>query len=158
MEDWRGRLALNPNVGKIPHAAAAYLDFLRRLGAPALSTHRPWTPADVQAAADRGPHQSAEAHRDFLWEESVEMCQRRHTLVLPLSVVKKLKRVRVSPPGVIPQRDRRARTVSDLTDAASPMPGVNETTVPLAPADAMQFGQALRRLLFKIYRADPRWG
>ena len=38
------------------------------------------------------------------------------------------------------------------------MPGVNETTVPLAPADAMQFGQALRRLLLKIYRADPRWG
>ena len=79
------------------------------------------------------------------------MCQRRHTLVLPLSVVKKLKRVRVSPPGVIPQRDRRARTVSDLTDAASPMPGVNETTVPLAPADSMQFGQALRRLLLQIY-------
>ena len=86
------------------------------------------------------------------------MCQRRHTIVLPLSAVKKLKRVRVSPPGVVPQQDRRARTVSDLTDAASPMPGVNETTVPLAPADAMQFGQALRRLLFKIYRADPRWG
>ena len=31
------------------------------------------------------------------------------------------------------------------------MPGVNKTTVPLASADAMQFGQALWRLLFKIY-------
>ena len=38
------------------------------------------------------------------------------------------------------------------------MPSVNETTVPLAPAEAMQFDQALWRLLLKIYRADPRWG
>ena len=56
VDDRRGCSVLNPDVGKIPHAAAAYLDFLRRLGAPALSTHRPWTPADVQAATDRGPH------------------------------------------------------------------------------------------------------
>ena len=68
------------------------------------------------------------------------MCQRRHTLLLPLSAVKKLKRVRVSPLGVVPQRDQRARMVSDLTDAASPMPGVNKTKVLLAPAKAMQFG------------------
>ena len=108
-------------------------------------------PGEVQAATDRGPHPSDEAHQDFLWEEAVKMCQRRHTMVLPLSAAKKLKGVRVSPSGVIPQRDRHARTVSDLTNARSPMPGVNETTVPLAPADAMQFGQALRRLLFKIY-------
>ena len=84
VEDRRGRSALNPDVGKIPHAAAAYLDFLRRLGAPTLSMDCPWMPAEVQAAADRGPHPSAEAHRDFLWEEAVEMCQRRHTMVLPL--------------------------------------------------------------------------
>ena len=52
---------------------------------------------------------------------------------------------------MVPQRDRRARTVSDLTDAASPMPGVNKTTVLLAPANAMQFGQAFRCLLLQIY-------
>ena len=98
--DRRGRSALNPDVGKIPHAAAAYLDFLRRLGAPALSVHCPWTPAEVQAAADRGPHPSAKAHREFLWEESVEMCQRQHTMGLPLSTAKKLRGVRVSPPGL----------------------------------------------------------
>ena len=86
------------------------------------------------------------------------MCMQRHTKVLPLSAAKKLKGVRVSPPGVIPQRDRRPRTVSDLTDAASPLPGLNETTVQLAPADSMQFGQALRRLILQIYRADPQWG
>ena len=105
MVNCRDRSALNPDVGKIPHAAAAYLDFLGRLGAPALSTDRPWTPDEVQAAADRGPHPSAEAHRDFLWEEAVEMCERRHTMVLPLSAATKLRGVRVSPPGVIPQRD-----------------------------------------------------
>ena len=62
------------------------------------------------------------------------------------------------PLGVIPQRDRRPQTVSNLTNSASPEPGVNKTMAPLAPADAMQFGQALRRLLFQIYQADPRWG
>ena len=86
VDDRRGHLALNPNVGKIPHAAAAYLDFLRHLGAPALSTDRPWTPAEVQAAADRGPHPSAEAHQDFLWEEAAKICQQRHTMVLHLSL------------------------------------------------------------------------
>ena len=63
VKNWRGRLVLNPNVGKIPHAvAAAYLDFLRRLDAPTLSTNHLWTPAEVQAATDRGPHPSAKAH------------------------------------------------------------------------------------------------
>ena len=35
---------------------------------------------------------------------------------------------------------------------------VNADTVNLAPTEAMQFGNALRRILFQIYRADPRWG
>ena len=94
-------------------------------------------------------------HEEFLWEEVLDMCKRRHPMVLPLSAVKKIGGARVSPPGVIPQRDRRARTVCDLTDAASPEPGVNPSTVPLAPSEAMQFGQAFRRLLFQIHRADP---
>ena len=98
-------LALIPNVDKIPHAAVTYLDFLRRLSAPALSTDRLWTPAEVQAAADRGLNPSAEAHCDFLWEKAVKMCQQRHTMILPLSVARKLRGVQVSLPGVILQRD-----------------------------------------------------
>merc|ERR1719491_239650 len=81
------------------------------------------------------------------------MCQRRHTMVLPLSAVRDIDRVQVSPPMVAEQRDRRPRTLCDLTYSK-----VNENTAPLAPQHSMQFGRALRRLLLQIHRADPRWG
>ena len=74
-------------------------------------------------------------------------------MVLPFSVVKRLRRVRVSPPGVVPQRDQKPCTICDLTHS-----GVNAETVNLAHGEAMQFGSALRRLLFQIHRADPKWG
>ena len=149
----RGRSAINPAVGSVPHDAAVHLDYLQKFGAPAHSTVRPKTPEELQAAADRGPHPSATAHREFLWEEAYEMCQQRHTMVLPLSAVKDIGGVQFSPPMVLPQRDRRPRTLCDLTYS-----GVNEVTVPLAPKEAMQFGQVLRRILIQIHRADPRWG
>ena len=149
-EERRGRSSIDPDVGKLPHAAAGYLDYLRTVGAPVHSTATPKTPSEVQAAAERGPHPSAIAHREFLWEEAYEMCQRRHTMVLPLSAVKDLDGVQVSPPMVAEQRDRRPRTLCDLTYSK-----VNENTALLAPQNSMQFGQALRRLLIQIHCADP---
>ena len=119
----------------MPHDAAAYLDYLRRVGAPAVSAAAPATPEELQAAADKGPHPSALAHKEFLWGEAFEMCQRRHTMVLPLSAATKIKGARVSPQGVIPQPDRWARTISNLTAS-----GVNANTVRLAPTELMQFG------------------
>ena len=102
VEEKRGRSAMNPGVGELPHEAAATLDFLRRHGAPVHTSDPPKTPAELQAAADRGPHPSARVHQEFLWEEVLDMCKRRHTMVLPMSVVKRIKGARVSPPGVIP--------------------------------------------------------
>ena len=92
-------------------------------------------------------------HQEFLWEEFLEMCKRRHTMVLPFSAVKHLWGVQVSPPGVVPQANCRPRTIADLT-----FWGVNGATVDLTHKEAMQFGHALRRILFEIHRADPRWG
>lgn len=140
-------------MGEVDHEAAGYLEFLDRIGAPALSSTPPLTPEELQAAVDRGPHPSAVDRAEFLWKEAHEMCQRRHAMVLPFSAVKHLAGVRISPPGVVPQRTRRDRTICDLTYS-----GVNADTVSLAPTEAMQFGNALRRILFQIYRADPRWG
>ena len=98
----RGRSALSDDVGSLPHEAAGYLDYLRKLGAPVHSTAPPKSPDDLQAAVDRGPHPSAVDHQEFLWEESLEMCKRRHTMVLPFSAVKHLRGVQVSPPSVVP--------------------------------------------------------
>ena len=105
------------------------------------------------AAVERGPHPSALEHRDFLRSEMLEMCQRRQWVVLPYSAVRHLPGLRVSPPGVIPQRDRRPRTIVDYTFS-----GVNGDTQRLAPPEAMQFGRALWRLLHQIHFADPRFG
>ncbi|EJK58873.1 hypothetical protein THAOC_20968, partial [Thalassiosira oceanica] len=148
----RGRSALNKDVWKLPHDAAGYLSYLQRHGAPVHSSAAPKSPDELQAAVDRGAHPSAIDHQEFLWEEAYEMCQRRHTMVLPFSAVKHLEGVQISPPGVVPQQGRRPRTICDLTYS-----GVNATTVELTHGDAMRFGRALRRILFQIYRADPRW-
>ena len=99
----RGRSALSDDIGNLPHEAAGYLDYLRQLGAPVHSSAPPKSPSDLQEAVDRGPHPSAVDHQEFLWEESLEMCKRRHTMVLPFSAVKHLRGVQVSPPGVVPQ-------------------------------------------------------
>ena len=152
-ETRRGRSALNAKVEALPHEAAGYLSYLQKYGAPVHSSAPPKTPEELQSAVDRGAHPSAMEYKEFLWEEAFEMCQRRHTMVLPFSAVKNLQGVQISPPGVVPQQGRRPRTICDLTFS-----GVNDTTIDLTHNDAMRFGRALRRILFQIHRADPRWG
>ena len=60
---------------------------------------------------------------------------------------------RISPLGVVPQRDRRPRLIVDYSFS-----NFNEETVPLAPIEFMQFGRALQRIMAKIVRADPQYG
>jgi hypothetical protein len=55
--------------------------------------------------------------------------------------------------GVVPQRDRRPRTIVDYTFSF-----VNAETAPLAPRESMQFGHALHRILRKIRFANPVHG
>ena len=73
--------------------------------------------------------------------------------VLPFDVVKDLPNLRLSPLGVVPQRDRRPRLIMDLS-----FYGVNADTVRQAPPEAMQFGRTLERLLTTIRHADPAYG
>ena len=80
------------------------------------------------------------------------MCQQRQTMVLPLSAVKHISGVQISPPGVIPQGNHRPQTVYNLAHL-----GVNATMVLLASSEAIQFGQALWCILCQIHRADPHW-
>ena len=58
-------------------------------------------------------------------------------IVLPLEDGVGFNGLRLSPAGIIPQRDRRYRIVIDYTWS-----GVNEATRRLSP-DSMQFGHAL---------------
>ena len=101
----------------------------------------------------RSPHKSAQEERAFVCEEILDFCAQGYWAVLPYSAVRRWKNLRISPLGVVPQRDRRPRLIVDYSFS-----GVNEDTVPMAPKDAIQFGRALQRVLAKIVHADPRYG
>jgi hypothetical protein len=74
-------------------------------------------------------------------------------IILPYSTVKDWPTLRLSPLGVVPQRERRPRTIVDYSFNM-----VNTDTLKLAPPEAMQFGHTLQRLLQKLVDADPRYG
>jgi hypothetical protein len=73
--------------------------------------------------------------------------------ILPFSVAKQLPSLRLSPPGVVPQRERRPRWICDYS-----FYDVNAETLPLAALESMQFGHALDRILRHILLANPHIG
>jgi len=83
----------------------------------------------------------------------MDMISHGYWIVLPLEDALTIPGLRVSPIGVVPQRDRRPRVIVDYT-----FNGVNQSTIRLAPPDAMQFGGALDRILFRVWTADPSHG
>ena len=113
----------------------------------------PWSVEDNDDAIRRGPHKSSHGERAFVAEEMLDFCQQGYWLVLPYSVVRHLPNLRISPLGVVPQRDRRPRLIVDYSHS-----DVNHNTLPLAPREAMQFGRALQRVLSTIVHVDPRYG
>ena len=149
----RGRSQMADGVGAISHKAARLLDFLRRKGAGVVMQTPPWTKDRVQQAARRGSHKSACDHAEFVCEELLEFCAQGYWVVLPLSAVQDWPGLRLSPMGVVPQRERRPRLIGDYTFS-----NVNQETVRLAPPEAMQFGRALQRVVTNIVHADPHYG
>ena len=81
-----------------------------------------------------------------------DFVEKSFCIVLPLEYSVGLNGLRLSPAGLIPQRDLRDCIVIDYTWS-----GVNEGTCHLAPY-SMQFGHSLQRILQRMYDADPRHG
>ena len=154
VKNTRGPSNLQSRIAdRIKHPAAPYLDRLRPIGAPVLQATKPWSRDDISTALARGSHQSALGHLEFLRDEMADMVEQGYWTVLPYSSVLNLSHLRLSPLGVVPQRDRRPRIIVDYT-----FWGINDETVPLAPVDTMQFGRALERVLRKIRNANRRFG
>ena len=150
----RGPSNLQSNINKrTQHPAGQYLDRLRETGAPVLQRTKPWTSDTISQALARGSHKSALSHMEFLRDEMADMVDQGYWVILPYSTVLHLPHLRLSPLGVVPQRDRRPRIIVDYT-----FWGINNDTVPLAPSESMQFGRALERVLRKIRRANRRYG
>ena len=81
------------------------------------------------------------------------MINKQQWIILPYSAAKDLPGLRLSPPGVVPQRNRRPRWIVDYF-----WWDVNSETLPLAPKEAMQFGRVLERIPREILFADPKLG
>lgn len=149
----RGTADISATVAAIPHKASRLLTHLRQRGAGVPLRSEPWTPERIHLAARRGSHQSAKEEVEFVCSEMLEFCEQGFWTVLPLSVALTLRHLRLSPLGVVPQRNRRPRLIVDYTFS-----GVNAETARLAPHEAMQFGKALQRVLAKLVQADPVYG
>lgn len=137
----------------LPHPAKRLLHHYKHHGVPVSTKSSQWTGDQLLKALQRGPHRSCMEYKDFLCEEFCDMIRKEQWVVLPFDTVKDLPGLRLSPPGVVPQRERRPRWIGDYTWS-----GVNDDCNPLAPLEAMQFGQALQRLLRTILLADPQHG
>jgi len=151
--DQRGSSNVISAVRYVEHPACHFLNHVGSRGAPVILTTPAWTLEQRDAAQERGSHGSAALFLEFLRGEMASMVAKGFWVVLPYAQVRHLPRLRLSPIGVVPQRDRRPRTIVDYTFS-----DVNGETARLAPREAMQFGQALKRLLHKIRFADPRHG
>jgi hypothetical protein len=150
----RGRACLSSKVESLPHPAAIeLLVSLRNDGAPVEFTTAEWSKEMIQNAMDRGSHQSADQYLGFVEEEMTDFIQKGFWLVLPLSAVQHLPNLRISPLGVVPQRNRRPRLIVDYTYSL-----VNGETMKIAPEEAMQFGRALDRILMAILEASDKFG
>jgi len=137
---------------QLPHPAAGLLSRIRRSGVPVIQSDLPWPQEQLDAAVQRGPHQSAKADATFMRDEISAMSDAGQWLVAPYQSVRNLPGLRLSPSGVVPQRNRRGRPIIDYTFS-----GINASTVSVAP-DSMQFGHADRRIVQALHRADTRHG
>ena len=81
------------------------------------------------------------------------MIEKQQWIVLPAKMIQDMFGLRLSPLGLIPQRGRRDRMISDYS-----YNDVNQQTLNIAPKEAMQLGRTLWRLLYRIHHANDRFG
>jgi len=157
----RGRGDIEIGELAMSHAASEWLRTVSRNGVPAVMATAPWTEDLIDERVKRGAHQSCDEHLEFLREEILDFVRKGFWTLLPYRLVKQrlrakidgLKRLRVSPIGIVPQRERRPRLIVDYTYY-----GVNQETQQLSPSEAMQFGRALERILYNVRHANPAYG
>ena len=124
---------------------------------PALSTSLPWTDQQRDVCIQRGCHQSATLHAEFLRDEMAGFIEDRFFIVLPYDIIRHAEQLMLTPCAVKEERERKPRLLCDHSWNWG-WPSINEATIPHAPPEAMQFGGALPRILYLIRHANPRFG
>ena len=103
------------SLDDINHPAQPYLKYLSKHGAPVGFSTAPWSSEKIDHALSRGAHKSCMGFLNFLHEEFEDMLNKGQWLILPASAVKDMPGLRISPPGVVPQRGRRPRWIVDYS-------------------------------------------
>jgi hypothetical protein len=81
------------------------------------------------------------------------MVKKGYWTILPFSAVAAYPHLKLSPCGMVPQRNRQPRPIIDYSYTP-----VNNSSLPIAPYLAMQMGHALQRILQQIAYANPDHG
>ena len=108
----------------ISHPARQLLRQYKHTGVPVVTKDVPWSGKKISEALYRGAHKSCDQYEVFLREECASMRNRQQWIILPYEVAKQLPGLRLSPPGVVLQRDRHPRFICDYSFSE-----VNKNTV-----------------------------
>ena len=153
IRETRGPSNMAETVGSLDHKASRLLQHLRRRGAAVPLLTRSWTAAQFDEAVNWGAHQSAHGERELVCQEIMEFGEQGYWIVVPYSEARTWQNLRISPLGVVPQRDRRPHLIVDYSFS-----NLNNKIIALASCKAMQFGWTLQRVLTTIVHANPRYG
>ena len=105
----------------------------------------------ISKPLSRGAQSSYHDYEKLLREEFASMQHKQKWIVLPYKLIKDLHGLRLTPPGVVSQRERRTKFICNYSFS-----DINENTVPIAPMEAMKFGHALDRIIRNILLSDPK--
>ena len=109
------------------HPAYRILKTYSLQGASVKLSSKPGTTAQNDAAIAHGLHKLANEYIDFLRSEMAEMVKAAQWVVLSYSKIRGRPGLRVSPIGVVPQKERRPHTIVNYSYSS-----LNAETLPLA--------------------------
>ena len=146
------------------HPAAHLLMAYATLGCPT-ETGEHWTPLQMQAAIDRGPHKSA-LDPDAITQLNQEVQQKVANGQARIVNWDDIKddpppELKISPLAMIPHKSRMFRAILDLSFPVrlangSIVPSVNAATTKTAPRGAInQIGHSLQRIIHAFATAAP---
>ena len=141
------------SMSEVEHLERRLLRQYKHRGAPVMMMTGEWMEGECLAALKRGLQKSSTEHAPFLCKEFALMVETGQWTVLPHSVAKRLPGLRLSPPGVKVERDRRPLWLGNYSYFKT-----STETLPVACLSSMQYGCTLDRLLHEIVFAYPALG
>ena len=150
---FRGKGDLHPDIANIPHPTAHLLSHFQKVGTLAIMSDEPWSDGKIEAALKRVPHSSSKNGIEFLRNEFADMVNKQQWTVLPAFMIRKMSGLCLVTIGLVPQTNRQDRMILDYSYF-----DVNADTFIIAPSEAMQFGQTLWKLLYRIHHANSNFG